>query len=154
MHPFGITSDIVTLSVRAEGTAVTEIKLHGAASRKPGSPFEEKVARELEEYLAGLRSDFSFRIQANGTPFQRLVWDELRRIPYGATASYGEIAARIGKPGAARAVGTANNKNPIPLVIPCHRVVAAGGKLGGFGGGLELKKRLLGLETSHSEMDE
>ena len=83
-----------------------------------------------------------------GTPFQRLVWDGLRAIPYGSTLSYAELARRIGRPGASRAVGSANGRNPISIVVPCHRVIAADGTLGGYGGGLDRKEWLLELETS------
>ncbi len=89
-------------------------------------------------------------IEAAGTDFNRKVWEQVSRIPYGKTRTYGEIARTIENPGAFRAVGTANGRNPIPIVIPCHRVVAAGGKLGGFGGGLPLKRKLLDLECSNS----
>ena len=99
------------------------------------------------EYLHGKRTAFTFPIRPAGTPFELAVWQALERIPYGATRTYGEIAHDVGRPGAARAIGQANHKNPIPIVIPCHRVVAAGGKLGGYGGGLNLKRRLLDLET-------
>ena len=89
-------------------------------------------------------------VRAEGTPFQRKVWDALRTIPAGETASYGEIAAQIGEPGAARAVGMANASNPIPLIVPCHRVIRTGGKLGGYGGGLPLKRALLDHEYRYS----
>lgn len=94
--------------------------------------------------------EFTFAIVPHGTAFDHAVWREVATIPYGSTATYGEIARRIGRPGAARAVGHANGRNPIPLVIPCHRVVAAGGKLGGYGGGLPLKRQLLALEQRGS----
>jgi methylated-DNA-[protein]-cysteine S-methyltransferase len=110
------------------------------------------VADELLEYCAGTRTAFTFRLAPAGTPFRRRVWEALRRIPYGETRTYGEIAAAVGKPGAARAVGTANHHNPIPVVIPCHRVVGSGGRLCGFGGGLDLKRRLLELEAAHSPL--
>jgi len=107
------------------------------------------VTKELLEYFSGSRTEFSFPVEANGTDFNRKVWAQVARIPYGKTKTYGEIARAIEKPGASRAVGTANGRNPIPIVIPCHRVVAAGGKLGGFGGGLPLKRRLLDLECAN-----
>ncbi len=119
-----------------------------------GSPFEEtpmlvRAARELAEYFAGERRDFSVpRAVSVGTPFQRRVWEELRRIPYGATISYAELAQRIGKPKAMRAVGSANGRNPVSIMVPCHRVVATGGGLGGYGGGLERKLKLLRLERA------
>lgn len=107
---------------------------------------DRAAALEIEEYLAGRRRDFDFALDPPGTAFQQSVWRCLREIPYGATASYGEIARRAGRPGAARAVGAACGANPIALVIPCHRVVGTGGALTGFGGGLALKEQLLRLE--------
>jgi methylated-DNA-[protein]-cysteine S-methyltransferase len=103
--------------------------------------------QQLREYFAGQRKAFSLTLEPRGTEFQRAVWSELRRIPYGETISYKELAARIGKPNAVRAVGAANGANPIPIIIPCHRVIGNNGSLTGFGGGLPLKKRLLELES-------
>ncbi len=109
-------------------------------------PVLEQAARELEEYFAGERRDFTVPLAAKGTAFQRLVWAELRKIPYGTTATYGDIAARIGKSGAAMAVGQANSRNPIPILVPCHRVIGANGKLVGYTGGMHIKKTLLAVE--------
>jgi methylated-DNA-[protein]-cysteine S-methyltransferase len=108
------------------------------------------VARELQQYLAGERREFTFPIRSTGSEFSQRVWCAVQEIPYGETMTYGELARRIGKPNALRAVGTANGRNPLPLVIPCHRVVAAGGKLGGYGGGLRLKRKLLDLEAANN----
>lgn len=108
-----------------------------------------KARQQLREYFDGKRTDFDLAIEPYGTPFQRLVLDALREIPYGTTASYGEVARRIGRPRAARAVGAANGRNPLPIVIPCHRVVGSDGNLTGFGGGLDTKKALLELERNH-----
>jgi methylated-DNA-[protein]-cysteine S-methyltransferase len=105
----------------------------------------EAVA-QLRQYFAGRRAEFDLPLAPQGTPFQLAVWRELRKIPYGQTISYGELARRIGNPKASRAVGSANGANQIPIVIPCHRVIAAGGKLGGFGGGLPVKEALLAHE--------
>jgi methylated-DNA-[protein]-cysteine S-methyltransferase len=102
--------------------------------------------RQLDEYFAGGRTSFDFPMRLEGAQFDRRVWRELEQIPYGTTATYGEIAERIGKPGRARAVGAANGRNPIAIVVPCHRVIGAGGKLTGYGGGLERKRELLVLE--------
>lgn len=102
---------------------------------------------QLEEYFEGERREFELDLAPEGSPFQLQVWDALRAIPYGQTASYGEIAATVGQPGAARAVGGANNRNPIAIVIPCHRVIGASGSLTGYGGGLPRKQRLLALEA-------
>ena len=109
-------------------------------------PVLEQAANELEEYFAGKRQTFTLPLDPEGTAFQRQVWEELRKIPYGQTASYGEIAARIGKPGAAVAVGQANSKNPIPIIIPCHRIIGTNGKLVGYTGGIHIKKALLAVE--------
>jgi methylated-DNA-[protein]-cysteine S-methyltransferase len=121
---------------------------------KPSRPVTEtshtllaKLVAELDRYFAGKPIKFSVPVSPKvGTPFQRRVWSELLRIPYGQTASYGEIAERIGKPQAFRAVGSANGANCIPILIPCHRVVKSDGSLGGFGSGTHIKKRLLDLE--------
>ena len=109
-------------------------------------PVLEQAARELEEYFAGERRDFTVPLAPEGTAFQRLVWAELRKIPYGTTTTYGDIAARIGKSGAAMAVGQANSRNPIPILVPCHRVIGANGKLVGYTGGMHIKKTLLAVE--------
>jgi len=106
-----------------------------------------KAARQLREYFAGERIDFDLPLAPQGTGFQRSVWQRLREIPYGETISYGELAKRVGNPKASRAVGAANGQNPIPIVIPCHRVIGANGKLTGFGGGLPVKETLLALEA-------
>lgn len=105
-----------------------------------------RLARELGEYFAGTRRAFEQPIRPEGTEFQRLVWRELLAIPFGATRTYGELASALDRPGASRAVGAANGANPIPILVPCHRVVAAGGGLGGYSAGLERKRRLLELE--------
>jgi O-6-methylguanine DNA methyltransferase len=106
----------------------------------------QSAAKQLTEYLAGKRRDFELALDLRGTEFQLAVWRALCAIPYGETISYGEQARRVGQPNAPRAVGAANGANPIAIIVPCHRVVAADGKLGGYGGGLPLKKRLLALE--------
>jgi methylated-DNA-[protein]-cysteine S-methyltransferase len=104
------------------------------------------VVTQLEEYFSGQRRDFDLELAPQGTEFQLRVWNELTRIPYGTTISYGELARRLGNPDASRAVGTANGANPIPIVVPCHRVIGADGSLTGFGGGLKAKAALLELE--------
>lgn len=109
-------------------------------------PHLRQLDTELREYFAGTRRDFTVPLVVRGTPFEERVWAALRSIPYGATCSYAEVAARIGAPNASRAVGSANGRNRLAIVIPCHRVVNADGKLGGYGGGLWRKKRLLELE--------
>ena len=109
------------------------------------SPFGAVIA-QLEEYFAGDRTDFELPLNLSGTPFQRTVWTALQGIPYGTTMSYGELADRIGRPTASRAVGLANGKNPVGIVVPCHRVVGASGDLTGYGGGLDRKRQLLDFE--------
>lgn len=104
------------------------------------------AARQLKEYFARKRRSFDFPMDMAGTAFQRLVWNALREIPYGETATYGEIAATIGRPSACRAVGLANGRNPIAIVVPCHRVIGKSGALTGYGGGLSRKEQLLALE--------
>lgn len=105
---------------------------------------------QLDEYFQGKRTTFSLPFKLTGTPFQLAVWKELQNIPYGQTTSYKEIAQKINKPKAYRAVGMANNKNPLPIIIPCHRVIGSNGKLIGYTGGLKLKNYLLELEKSHT----
>jgi methylated-DNA-[protein]-cysteine S-methyltransferase len=105
------------------------------------------VTEQLDAYFDGHLTDFDLPVSMAGTDFQRRVWAELRNIPYGTTISYGELARRIGRPGSARAVGLANGRNPISIVVPCHRVIGAGGDLTGYGGGVARKRQLLDLEA-------
>ncbi len=113
-------------------------------------PFAE-ARKQLTDYFAGERKTFDLPLNPTGTKFQRQVLDELQKIPYGTTCSYGDIASRIGRPKAVRAVGAANGRNPIPIIIPCHRVIGASGDLTGFGGGLPAKEALLRLELENSQ---
>ncbi len=121
------------------------------ARRVPGSLRSSEAAPQLVEYLEGRRLRFDLALDLRGTPFQRAVWRALLAIPYGETASYADVARALGRPEATRAVGAANGANPVPLVVPCHRVIAASGELGGYGAGLELKARLLAMERGHAE---
>ena len=122
-------------------------RTYGTSGGEDPEAFRE-TQQQLEEYFAGKRLIFRLPLDMDqGTPFQRRVWKALRDIPYGQTASYKDIAGSIGQPSATRAVGTANGMNPLPVVIPCHRVVASDGTLGGFTGGLDIKKKLLKLEA-------
>lgn len=107
----------------------------------------KQTLQQLGEYFAGNRQKFDLKISPKGTAFQERVWQELCQIPFGRTASYGEIAERIGNPKACRAIGMANAKNPIPIIVPCHRVIGKDGSLTGFGGGLDIKEQLLKLEN-------
>ena len=115
------------------------------AWREDAAPLTETI-RQLQAYFAGDLENFNLPLAPQGTPFQMEVWQRLRNIPYGQTISYGELARRIGNPKASRAVGLANGSNPIPIVIPCHRVIGSNGKLTGYGGGLPIKEKLLALE--------
>ncbi len=130
--------------------------VHFMTGRRPKSPQRDwtedkvpfkEVVRQLQAYFDGELKDFDIPLTLDGTAFQLLVWNNLRKIPYGETISYGQLAKRIGSPDAARAVGLANGSNPIPILIPCHRVIGSNGDLTGFGGGLPLKKKLLALES-------
>lgn len=107
----------------------------------------QRAARQLEAYFQGRRKEFALPLDPEGTPFQKQVWEELQRIPFGETVSYKEIARRIGRPTATRAVGLANGRNPLAIVIPCHRVIGQDGSLTGYGGGLPIKRRLLDMES-------
>ena len=123
-----------------------------AAPESPDAPPLPDARAQLEQYFAGALTEFDLPLAPQGTPFQLRVWQELRRIPYGQSVSYGELARRIGRPGAARAVGLANGRNPIAMVVPCHRVIGADGSLTGFGGGIERKRALLELEAGRTAL--
>ena len=132
------------------GSALTHL-FFGSAGRpadtiEEGTPLLIEASKQLAEYFAGRRKVFDLPLAPFGTDFQRLVWNALRDIPYGETISYGEVAESIGHDRAFRAVGQANNRNPIAIIIPCHRVVGRGGELTGYGGGLDTKEYLLRLE--------
>jgi methylated-DNA-[protein]-cysteine S-methyltransferase len=119
---------------------------HESDWKQDPAPFAD-VRQQLEQYFAGQRQQFDLPLAPQGTDFQQRVWGALQEIPFGETWSYGQLARHIGKPKASRAVGAANGLNPIPVIIPCHRVIGASGKLTGFGGGLETKRYLLDLES-------
>ena len=119
--------------------------------KKDSKPFVEAVC-QLLSYFSGELEEFNLPLAPQGTEFQRKVWDNLCDIPYGETISYGELAKRIGNPNASRAVGLANGSNPIPIIIPCHRVIGSNGKLTGYGGGLPIKEKLLALERKQMSL--
>ena len=120
----------------------------GSLSENKKHPILLRAERQLKEYLGGKRKVFSVRLNPLGTEFQNRVWSALKTIPFGQTRSYGQIARQIGNPKAVRAVGAANGRNPISLIVPCHRVIGASSKLIGFAGGLEIKQRLLAMESN------
>jgi methylated-DNA-[protein]-cysteine S-methyltransferase len=117
-----------------------------SGQRADDLPVLRTAATQLREYFAGCRTEFTVPLALAGTPFQQAVWAQLSQIPYGATWSYAELARRIGNPQARRAVGAANGRNPVPIIVPCHRVIGHSGELTGYGGGLPRKQLLLGLE--------
>lgn len=121
---------------------------HPQHSEAKETPLLQEAARQLMQYLDGQRRDFELPLQPRGTEFQLRDWQALLTIPYGETRTYGQIAAQIGNAKACRAVGMANNRNPIAIIIPCHRVIGANGKLVGYGGGLPVKEKLLALEAA------
>ncbi len=145
------TTVIGPVTIASNGAAITHVAF--GARELPGafapSELTNRAANQLQEYLAGKRTAFDLPLAPEGTPFQQRVWKALQNIPYGQTRSYADVAAAIGSPRATRAVGGANNRNPIAIVIPCHRVVGANGKLTGYAGGLPIKQRLLDLERAH-----
>ena len=142
----GDASAVLQITFPTQGRAA---KAEAGWVESQRGPVGEAV-RQLREYFAGERTDFDLPLAPHGTEFQRSVWRHLQGIPYGATISYGELARRVGNSKASRAVGSANGKNPLPIVIPCHRVIAGDGTLGGFGGGLPMKQALLALEQGTS----
>lgn len=136
------------LTIAASERGIVRIAFGDApidAPRRP-SAITNTAATQLQEYFAGKRREFDVPVDLRGTTFQLEVWDALRAIPYGCTCTYAHIAERIGRPRAFRAVGMANNKNPVPIIVPCHRVVGAGGKLVGYAAGIKVKRYLLELE--------
>jgi len=150
-----LESPLGRLLLVADGEALTAVYLNtellGPAplwQRAEALPPLASAREQLAEYFRGIRKGFDLPLRLSGTPFQRRVWEELAGIPYGAVISYGELARRVGNPKAARAAGAATGANPIPIVIPCHRVIGADGGLTGFGGGLERKRSLLELEAA------
>jgi len=151
MKHITLDTPIGRLLVGIEESKVISIAMADENHQRPTMPctnLEKQVAQELEEYFNGERNKFSFPIKPKGSPFQMAVWKELQQIPYGSTATYGEIAARIGNPKASRAVGMACNRNPVLVAVPCHRVVGSNGRVTGFAAGTDKKEILLKLENS------
>ena len=142
-----ISSPVGNILLQAEGGSLTALEFtKDKVSAIDVSPVLDLAETELSEYFAGKRREFSLKVSQQGTPFQEKVWAELSRIPYGTTISYGELARRIGNPKACRACGSANGKNHIAIIVPCHRVIHQDDSLGGFSGGPGIKNRLLELE--------
>lgn len=144
-----VPSPVGPLTLTQEDQALTGLHFgeHPQQGAEGPTPLLEEAARQLEEYFAGQRKEFSLPLAPKGTEFQLRVWQALLQIPYGETRSYGELAAMVGNPKACRAVGGANHRNPLSILIPCHRVVGTGGSLIGYAGGLSVKEFLLKLES-------
>lgn len=146
-------TSIGELGIAEDGVSITEIFISNNEKQEScdtieikETPLLKKAAVQLSEYFAGKRTEFELPLNPNGTEFQKKVWNMLKTIPYGERWSYKQVAEAIGNPKACRAVGMANNKNPIMIVVPCHRVVGSNGKLVGYAGGLDIKEKLLYLE--------
>lgn len=153
-----LNTPIGDLLLAGDDEALSMIGFPKGKMRRDPDPdwiFNEKplaaARQQLKQYFAGERREFDLPLNLTGTDFQVQVLEELQRIPYGETTSYGDIAKRIGRPKAVRAVGAANGRNPLPIVVPCHRVIGSSGDLTGFGGGLDTKEALLRLEAENSE---
>lgn len=164
-HRMHVSSPLGIFCLEDDGEAVTAVYVEDRSQktavfgteviRDSDCPSEllQKARQELEEYFAGIRREFDLPLHMHGTEFQVKVWNALRQIPYGETCSYQDIAERIGNPKACRAVGGANNKNQILILVPCHRVIGKDGSLVGFGGGLDMKEYLLKLERSRGDFE-
>ncbi len=140
-----VTTPLGPVTIVADRHSVTGLWF-GRCNQSDQSPLLEEAGKQLHQWFAGQRTEFNLPINPRGTPFQLRVWGQLLKIPRGETRSYGQVAAALGSPGAARAVGRACGANPLAIIIPCHRVVGAGGGLTGFTGGLELKQQLLAAD--------
>lgn len=151
---FYYDTKIGRLAIEENGTAITKIHFINKDIQEEIIQTNETILlkeaiKQVNEYLDGKRSSFDLPLELKGTEFQNKVWNALKEIPCGETKSYGEIARRIGNEKASRAVGMANNKNPIPIIIPCHRVIGSNGKLVGYAGGLDIKEKLLNMEKNY-----
>ncbi|MFE6226859.1 methylated-DNA--[protein]-cysteine S-methyltransferase [Streptomyces sp. NPDC057854] len=155
-----VDSPYEPLTLVAVDGVLSRVHMTGQRHRPPEETFGERdtrpfgeVIRQLDAYFDGELTEFDLPLHLEGTPFQLRVWEQLRLIPYGETRTYGELAEALGSPGASRAVGLANGKNPIGVIVPCHRVIGSGGSLTGYGGGLDRKKRLLAFEAGAAAPD-
>jgi methylated-DNA-[protein]-cysteine S-methyltransferase len=150
-----VANDTHLTGVRFAPHPNVDLAARGWRRARGGTPADEILAstrRQLDDYFAGVATEFELPLGPTGTSFQTRVWDALRGIPFGETISYGELARRLGDPKAMRAVGSANGKNPIPIIVPCHRVIGADGSLTGFGGGIDRKRWLLAHEGAWNEL--
>jgi methylated-DNA-[protein]-cysteine S-methyltransferase len=143
---FVMKSPLGNIAVTISSHGLQELKKTSEESKPPKTPFGREVRDQIKDYFAKKITRFDFKLDMQGSDFQKNVWNELRKIPYGSMVSYGYIAQRIGNPKAARAVGSANHSNPLWIVVPCHRVIGSKGKLTGYAGGLDMKAYLLQLE--------
>jgi O-6-methylguanine DNA methyltransferase len=153
MNAYYYETKIGKISIIENGSAITHINFHGEIPKGTNiieTQLIKQAAKELQEYFDGKRKIFNVPLEPKGTEFQQKVWNALKEIPYGETCSYKKIAEKIGNIKASRAVGMANNKNPIPIIIPCHRVIGANGKLVGYAGGLGVKEILLEIENKRT----
>jgi len=151
---FSYNTKIGKIGIEEDGSAITKIYFINNDEQeeiieKNETALLKEAIKQLNEYFDGKRSSFDLKLQLQGTEFQKKVWNALIEIPFGETRSYGEIAKIIGNEKASRAVGMANNKNPIPIIVPCHRVIGANGKLVGYAGGVDIKEKLLNIEKNN-----
>lgn len=149
-----INTKIGNMIIIEEDNHIVQIEINREIEAKTiskNTPLLEETQKQLKEYFEGNRKEFTVPLNPKGTKFMKEVWTALQEIPYGEVRSYGEIAKKVGNPKAARAVGMANNRNPIPIIIPCHRVIGTNGKLVGYALGMEMKKTLLELEKTNEE---
>lgn len=152
---FNYHTKLGEISIKDNGHSIIEVYFikdpQDQETKLNETPLIKEAAKQLKQYFDGKRTSFDLPLEPKGTPFQQAVWEALEEIPYGQTRSYKQIAQRVASPKAYRAVGMANNKNPISIIIPCHRVIGANGKMVGYGGGLEIKEYLLTLEKTHKK---
>jgi methylated-DNA-[protein]-cysteine S-methyltransferase len=154
---FYYATKVGRIRIEEDGTSITKLDFISTddeeeITEKNETALLREAIKQLEEYFEGKRKSFDLPLNLEGTEFQKKVWNALKEIPYGETRSYGEIAKVIGNEKAARAVGMANNRNPISIIIPCHRVIGASGKLVGYGGGLHIKEKLLEVEKNYTDI--
>jgi O-6-methylguanine DNA methyltransferase len=155
LHLFSTHRGLVKLALPNESYAEAEAyvrRVLGSVTLREDEAAQAQALNALAAYFAGSGRAFNIALDPRGTPFQRLVWDAVAAVPYGETRTYGTIARNIGRPAAVRAVGAANGANPLPIIIPCHRLIGANGSLIKYGGGLEIKRQLLALEQNTPQM--